>query len=219
MIFEIDKDSILSLVCRQIDNNFGLNADERKEIESSFEETIAACEENFLHINNKYYSREINGKKEAYFNPFHSVQWMIFLYYLGHSIYKKGSSTKVCDKLYYLNKLMNGLDMFYAIDLPAHFGAEHPVGSVMGRAKYSNGFFFYQGCTVGGTRDKEGNLYYPEMEGNVRMYANSSILGRCHIGKNVQIGAGALVKNQDVPDNSIVFGQSPNLIIKIAKNQ
>ena len=46
------------------------------------------------------------------------------------------------------------------------------------------------------------------------MYANSSILGKCHIGKNVQIGAGALVKNQDVPDNSIVFGQSPNLIIK-----
>ena len=62
---------------------------------------------------------------------------------------------KICDKLYFLNKQMNGLDMFYAIELPKHFGAEHPVGSVMGRAKYSNGFFFYQGCTVGGTRDKE----------------------------------------------------------------
>lgn len=114
---------------------------------------------------------------------------------------------------------MNGLDMFYAIELPTHFGAEHPVGSVMGRAKYNDGFFFYQGCTVGGTRDKEGNLYYPEIEENVRMYANSSILGRCHIGRNAQIGAGALVKNQNVPDDGIVFGQSPNLIIKIAKKQ
>lgn len=217
MIFEIDKSAILSLVCRQIDNNFGLDADESKEMESSFEETIATCEENFLHANNKYFFREVDGSKMAYFNPFHSVQWMIFLYYLGHSIYKKGSSTKVCDKLYYLNKLMNGLDMFYAIELPTHFGAEHPVGSVMGRAKYNDGFFFYQGCTVGGTRDKEGNLYYPEIEKNVRMYANSSILGRCHVGKNAQIGAGALVKNQDIPDDSIVFGQSPNLIIKIAK--
>ena len=114
---------------------------------------------------------------------------------------------------------MHSVDLFYAIELPSIWSAEHPLGSVMGRAKYSDNFFFYQGCTVGGTKDKEGNIFYPELEENVRMYANSSILGRCHIGKNVQIGAGALVKNQDVPDNSIVFGQSPNLIIKIAKNQ
>ena len=46
------------------------------------------------------------------------------------------------------------------------------------------------------------------------MFANSSILGKCHIGKNVNIEAGAIVKNQDVPDNCTVFGQSPNLIIK-----
>ena len=109
---------------------------------------------------------------------------------------------------------MHSVDLFYAIELPSIWSAEHPLGSVMGRAKYSDKFFFYQGCTVGGTKDKKGNTFYPELEENVRMYANSSILGRCHIGKNVQIGAGALVKNQDVPDNCTVFGQSPNLIIK-----
>lgn len=49
---------------------------------------------------------------------------------------------------------MNGVDLFYAIELPQKFGAEHPLGSVMGRAKYSEGFFFYQGCTVGGTVGK-----------------------------------------------------------------
>ena len=63
-------------------------------------------------------------------------------------------------------------------------------------------------------QDKEGNILYPIIGENVRMYANSSILGNCIIGRNVQVGAGAIVKNQDVPDNSIVFGQSPNLIIK-----
>lgn len=217
MILEIDKNAIVPLVCRQIENNFSITTDEIEELKASFDEALTACEENFIHSNNKYYIREIEGKKEVYFNPFHSVQWMTFLYYLGHIIYKKGSTTKVCDKLYYLNKVLNGLDMFYAIEMPAHFGAEHPVGSVMGRAQYSDGFFFYQGCTVGGTRDKEGNLYYPVIEENVHMYANSSILGRCHIGRNAQIGAGALVKNQDVPDNCTVFGQSPNLIIKLNK--
>lgn len=90
MIFEIDKPSILNLVCRQVDNNFTLSADERKEIEASFEDAISDCEENFLHTNNKYYSRVIDGNKEAYFNPFHSVQWLIFLYYLGNRIYRMG---------------------------------------------------------------------------------------------------------------------------------
>lgn len=214
MLLEIDKDSIISLVCKQVENLFSIGPEEVEELRASFDSALAACEENFRNSESKYCMREIGGNKDAYFNPFHSVQWMTFLYYLGHLIYKKGSTTKICDKLYYLNKVMNGLDMFYAIELPSHFGAEHPVGSVMGRAQYSDGFFFYQECTVGGTRDKDGNLFYPIIEENVTMYSNSSILGRCHIGKNVNIGAGCIVKNQDVPDNCTVFGESPNLIIK-----
>lgn len=217
MILEIDKAAILELVYRQVDNNFTICEAEKGEIEGSFEDALEACEENFRHSSNKYYVREVEGKKESYFNPFHSVQWMIFLYYLAHKIYKKESKTKVCDKLYYLNKIMNGLDIFYAIELPKHFGAEHPVGSVMGRANYGDDFFFYQGCTVGGTHSKDAGIYYPVIEENVRMYANSSILGKCHIGSNVQIGAGALVKNQDIPSDCIVFGQSPNIIIKANK--
>jgi serine O-acetyltransferase len=172
------------------------------------------CEENFSHSENKYYFTEVGGKRMCSFNPYHAVQYMIFLYYLSHDIYKKANVNQLCDKIYCLNKIFHSVDLFYAIDLPDHFGAEHPLGSVMGRAQYSNGFFFYQGCTVGGTYDKAGSINYPVIEENVKMYANSSILGKCHIGRNAQIGAGALVKNQDVPDNSIVFGQSPNLIIK-----
>ena len=63
---------------------------------------------------------------------------------------------------------MNGVDLFYAIELPPVFGAEHPLGSVMGRAKYGEGFFFYQGCTVGGTRKGE-QLYYLKIGKNVKM--------------------------------------------------
>ena len=176
------------------------------------EVVLQKCENNFSHSDNKYFSTVKDGKRIIRFDAFHSIQWMTFLYYLSHELYIKGS--KLCDQIYYLNKIMHSVDLFYAIELPSIWSAEHPLGSVMGRAKYSDKFFFYQGCTVGGTKDKKGNTFYPELEENVRMYANSSILGRCHIGKNVQIGAGALVKNQDVPDNCTVFGQSPNLIIK-----
>lgn len=215
MILEIDKTAIINLVCRQVDNSFTLSEEEKKQIEASFDDALASCEENFVHTSNKYYSREVNGVRVAYFNPFHSVQWMIFLYYLGHTIFKKDNSTKICDKLYYLNKLMNGLDIFYAIDLPKHFGAEHPVGTVLGRATYGENFFFYQGCTVGGFHQKNGTIAYPVIGDNVKMFANSTIIGNSHIGNGVKVGAGAIIKNQDIPQNAIVFGESPNLIVKL----
>lgn len=120
----------------------------------------------------------------------------------------------LASKIYYLNKIMNCVDLFYEIELPEKFGAEHPVGSVMGRATYGNDFFFYQGCTVGITNNLDGSYNYPIIGENVCMYPNSCILGKCKIGNNVNIGVGAIIKNEDIPDNSTVFGQSPNLIIK-----
>ena len=218
MIYTIPKEDILAQLLMQLKTHFFISDEEENVINDRIDYALNRCEENFSHSENKYYQVEDDGGgKKCRFNPYHSVQYMIFLYYLSHDIYKNYHASQLCDKIYYLNKIFHSVDLFYAIDLPSHFGAEHPLGAVMGRARYSNGFFFYQGCTVGGTIDKDGNLYYPVLEENVRMYANSTILGRCHIGKNAQIGAGALVKNQDVPENSIVFGQSPNLIIKTQK--
>lgn len=213
VIYTIPKFELGDAVFRQLKSFFPEPSEADKQLALGIlEEVLQKCENNFSHSENKYFSTIKDGKRIIRFDTFHSIQWMTFLYYLSHELYLKGS--KLCDQVYYLNKIMHSVDLFYAIELPCIWSAEHPLGTVMGRAKYSDGFFFYQGCTVGGTKDKEGNIYYPELEENVRMYANSSILGRCHIGKNVQIGAGALVKNQDVPDNCTVFGQSPNLIIK-----
>lgn len=218
VIYTLPKNELAEAVFKQLDAFFlHLSDTDKLVIKDCLEEVVSICEYNFSHSDNKYFSRIIEGKTIIRFDAFHSIQWMTFLYYLSHELYLKGS--KLCDKVYYLNKIMHSVDLFYAIELPTIWSAEHPLGSVMGRAKYGNGFFFYQGCTVGGTRDKEGNLFYPELEENVKMYANSSILGRCHIGHNAQIGAGALVKNQDVPADSIVFGQSPNLIIKFTNKQ
>ena len=216
VIYTIPKVELGGAVFRQLQSFFPepTEADNQLVLDI-LEDVLQKWENNFSHSENKYFSQVKDGKRIVRFDAFHSIQWMTFLYYLSHELYLKGS--KLCDQVYYLNKIMHSVDLFYAIELPSIWSAEHPLGTVMGRAKYSDGFFFYQGCTVGGTKDKGGNINYPELEENVRMYANSSILGRCHIGKNVQIGAGALVKNQDVPDNCIVFGQSPNLIIKVTK--
>ncbi len=105
--------------------------------------------------------------------------------------------------------MMNACDLFYKVNLPWYFSLDHPLGSVMGRAIYGNEFRFVQNCEVGNNRN-----VYPVIGENCKMCACSAILGNCHIGNNVTIGAYACVKDQDVPDNSIVFGESPNLIIK-----
>ena len=147
-----------------------------------------------------------------FFNPFHSGQYCIYLYYLSNEVWKYGDSI-LADKVYYLNKIMNGCDLFYEVELPEVFMLDHPVGSVMGRAIYGERFTFGQNCTVGNNKG-----IYPKIGCNVKLSTHSSIIGNCHIGDNVTIGAYACVKDQDIPDNSIVFGQSPNLIIK-SKNE
>ncbi len=213
VIYTLQKNELVGVIFRQLESFFpSLTEGERLIIENSLKVVIPKCEYNFSHSENKYFSTRVDGRRITRFDAFHSIQWMTLLYYLSHELYLRKSN--LCDKVYYLNKIMHSVDLFYAIELPAIWSAEHPLGAVMGRAKYSDGFFFYQGCTVGGTKDKEGNIYYPVIGESVRMYSNSSILGNCHIGKGAQIGAGAIVKNQDVPAGSVVFGQSPNLIIK-----
>lgn len=41
---------------------------------------------------------------------------------------------------------------------------------------------------------------------------------RIIIGANVMVGANTIIKDEIVPSNVIVFGESPNLIIKKKKN-
>lgn len=206
----IPKEDILKQLFLQLSSNFLVNKVDENIVTDYLDITLESCEYNFKRSDNKRF-KSSGGN----FNPYHTVQYMIFLYYLSHNIYIGTKNIMVCDKLYYLNKILNGVDLFYQIELPKVFGAEHPIGSVMGRAKYGNNFFFYQGCTVGGTHDKKMEvIHYPIIEDNVRMFSNASILGRSHIGCNVDVGAGCIIKNQDVPSDSIVFGESPDLIIK-----
>ena len=113
------------------------------------------------------------------------------------------------DKLYALNKAMASVDLFYQVELPDIFTFDHPLGSVMGRASYSDYFTFSQGCTVGNNRG-----IYPRFGQSVFMFSNSKVIGDCEIGDNVIIGANAYVKDTDIPGGSLVFGQSPDLVIK-----
>jgi serine O-acetyltransferase len=213
MILNGTETELKSLVTKQIDNLFGLNKSEIYLLNYHLTRTLERCEYCFSHSSNKYYRRN----DMVFFNPFHSGQYSIFLYMFSNEIYKHHElmgegGWVLADKCYYLNKVLRACDLFYEAELPSIFMLDHPVGSVMGRAKYSDYFSFGQNCTVGNNHG-----IYPVIGDHVKMCANSMILGNCTIGNNVIIGAAACIKDENIPDNSLVFGNSPNLLIKPRK--
>lgn len=199
--------ALVGLTLKQLRNFFPVSQEEEALLVQSIERVMQRVEKCFDGTTNKYYHRE----GQVFFNPFHSGQYCIYLYWFSRTIFEAGNSF-LADKIYYLNKIMNGCDMFYEVELPEVFMLDHPVGSVIGRGTFGEGFEFGQNCTIGNNKG-----IYPVIGKHVELCANASIIGNCHIGDNVTLGAYACVKDQDVPANSIVFGQSPNLIIKPKK--
>jgi len=183
---------------QQLKNLLISNHDVTPYVKDSLDRTLKCFEKN----NNKYYKRDLN------LSVFHSGQYSIYLYYLANTIHNKSSDTELASKIYYLNKILHSVDWFYEIELPNYWGVEHPVGSVLGRAQYNDGLFIYQNCTIGGNKKQ-----YPTLGRNVIMYSNSTIIGNCNIGNNVIISTGTTIKDQNIPSNSMVFGESPNLVI------
>ncbi len=151
------------------------------------------------------------------FNPVFSVTWMIFLYRVSRLLFQQGYGHEA-DCVYYLNKIMHANDWFYQIDWPVHFMAEHPLGSVLGKAVYGDFLFVYQSTTVGGNR-KNDTLYYHVLGNNVVLYANATVLGNTHIGNNVIVSANSYLIDADIPDNCLVFGKSPDLKIVIKSEE
>ena len=156
----------------------------------------------FTHINNKYFHKGI-------IDPLHIGQYALFLCYLAREAYE-ASDSETAGKIYYLNKTLHGFDIYYEVEIPDVFFMEHPVGTVLGRAKYSDRLFVGQNVTVGGNRGK-----YPIIGKNVMLHAGCIIVGNTVIGDNVEVSAGTFIRDERVPDNCLVFGESPNLVIKV----
>jgi len=207
MICKYSSEELFGLVNHQL-KNFWPDREISNQYISSLYTAIERTEKNFLHRKGELYHKV----KEAHFDVTHSVQYSIFLYMYANQLYVDDNGEDA-GRVYYLNKIMNSIDWFYAASLPEIFSAEHPLGSVVGRAKMGNYLFLYQGTTIGGNR-KNGVLSYPTIGDHVLLYSNSKILGSSCIGNNVILAANTMIIDEDVPDNSLVFGQSPNLIIK-----
>ena len=65
---------------------------------------------------------------------------------------------------------MHAVDAFYEVQLPDVFAVQHPVGTVLGRANYSDYFICYHNCTVGANLDND----YPSFGRGIVMYGGAA---------------------------------------------
>lgn len=205
MKLSLTADALAAYLARQVSNVFPDSEVAGNEYRPFVDAALERVEYCFAAIKNKYFPQ----RSKTYFNHRQTDQYAMFLYLVANSVFRRHGDIALAEKAYALNKALHGLDAFYEIALPDIFGFQHPVGTVLGRARYSNYFFVYQRCSTGAK-----DTIYPTIGEGVVMYGGSSIIGNCKIGNNVSLSAGAFVMGQDVPDNSVVFGHSPNLTIK-----
>ncbi len=144
------------------------------------------------------------------FDHLHSSQYCTFLYLLASTLWRAQAPRALCNKLFGLNKALNGIDLFYEIDLPERFFIGHSVGIVLAKASYGEHLVLYQGCTVGKNHGQA-----PVLGAEVLMYPGSAIIGRCNIGAGSVLGQGVGVVNRDTPGACLVFaGAGGDLLFK-----
>ena len=167
--------------------------------------SLERLEHCFSKVNNKYF---FDGA-QAVFTHLHGDQYCIWLYILSNQLFRDGADVEICSKLFLLNKALHGCDMFYEVELPSIFLVVHPLGTVLGRANYSDYFVAYQRCGVGSNHD-----LYPSFGEHVTLRPGSSVLGRSTIGNYCQIATESLVLDRDLPDHSLYIGGPKTAIVK-----
>ncbi|PJB71808.1 MAG: transferase [Alphaproteobacteria bacterium CG_4_9_14_3_um_filter_47_13] len=157
-------------------------------------------------INNKYYHQ--NGRPLLDIN--HSNQYCQFLLILTRHVSAEGHKC-LANKLFSLNKMLNSCDIYHEIELPECFYIDHSLGIVLGRAQYGERLFLSQNCTIG---SNPGSSDYPVLGKDNFLMSNVTLIGKIKTEDRVIFASGSYVKDRDIPSDSIVFGRSPDNIIK-----
>lgn len=184
-------------VLKQIDNFFPDNKKINNEKFSiSFDLAIDRTHYCFKHLHLTSYCNE--GK--TYLNHLHSDQYAVFLWLLSNSVWKETGDENLAAKLFYLNKTLHSFNCMYDTNLPDIFLFIHLIGTVLGKAAYSDFLVVTQGCTVGAHHGK-----YPQLGKGAALLPNSAVIGDSHIGDYVSLGINTLVYEQHIPDRHVVY--------------
>jgi serine acetyltransferase len=145
----------------------------------------------------------------------HYCQFFFILYELSKILYDKDRED-LANVIYFLNTTQISCDVSFKINLPLRTYIDHPFGSVIGHVKFNKDkiFLFTTNCTLGGNFQKNGEFKYPKIDGDLVMLSNSSLVGNNIIKGQVLLSNGCYVKDEGIIKDVVVFGRSPNLILK-----
>jgi serine O-acetyltransferase len=194
----LSADRLSELAARQVNQTFPDGRPvEASDLSGAASEALKRLEHCFCRIANKYF---FDGKT-AIFDHLHGDQYAIWLYMLANELHRQSGIADVCKKLFLLNKALHGCDVYYEIAMPSVFLLVHPLGTVLGRARYADFLLVYQRVGVGSNHDE-----YPTIGVHATLRPGSSVLGRSTIGDYCTIAAGSLLLDRDLKDHSIYIG-------------
>ena len=201
MILSLPQAELFDYIRTQLSHFFPDGQDIRWEQgEAAFHLALDRTEYSFSRTSIRGYT---DGFGNAMFSHLHSDQYSQFLYYFANSLWNLTENRPVCDKLILLNKALNGCFFSYKCRLPDVFVLNHPVGSIIGNAGYSDFLVISQNVTIN-TGVEESPDPLPRLGKGLFLGTGAKIIGREPIGDRVSIGVDAVVYDQAIPDDQVV---------------
>ncbi len=141
----------------------------------------------------------VRGFQPGRFDHLNTLQYASFLYLLGNAVHRQFSGNDMIDRLFGLNRMVSGLELFPAVTLPEPFFLSHALGAVLGNVSYGRHLVFFQNVTVGRVGDRR-----PQLGDRVVLFAGAAVTGNAVIGEGSVVSAGVQVHNLVVPPGSLV---------------
>ena len=206
MEMSISKENLAKYVTQQLNTIFpDSNPVSRSDIANHIPETLDRIEYCFSHINDKYYGIGDN----TIFNHLNADHYCSFLYRLANKVWKETADVNIATKLFLLNRNFNGVDIYYEVELPDIYLLNHSVGSVIGRAKYSDYLLINQKCNIGSNHGK-----HPSLGHHVSLHPGAMVQGDCNIGNYCKISTMSCIMDMDLKEYSVYIGTPKDHIIK-----
>lgn len=134
----------------------------------------------------------------------------MFYYKIAHKLYSR--------EHFFLSKYLSqraarktGIEIHPGASIGEHFFIDHGIGVIIGEtAEIGKNVTLYQGVTLGAKTTAKGKRH-PTIHDGVTIYSGAKIIGNIEIGRNVIVGAGAVVI-ESIPDNCTAVGVPARVI-------
>ena len=212
MNLSLSKEELKAYLASQLDFFFpDTHKMQGKDVDVAFSTGLDRLENCFKHLTAPAFCTD-DG--QTHFSHLHADQYAQFLYFFANSLWTSAQNKPLCDKVMYLNRILNNFMLSYKCKLPNIFFFGHPIGAVLGNAVYSDYLVVFQNVTINTSSSVDGEPA-PRLGKGLFMGAGAKIIGNKTIGDRVSISVDTVVYNQEVSDDKVVItDKNGGIIIK-----